>query len=1202
MRFLSLHLLKYGCFTDVRLEFSEPGPCVEIVLGPNEAGKSTALRGLTGLLYRIPLKTTDAFLHDMKDLRIGAVLKRADGTQRAFVRRKGNRDTLLDQGGKPLSESLLTDCLGGVTAEIFGTMFRLDHAALVRGGNELLEWKGELAESLFQAGTGITRLRDVLAAIEEEANLLYKPRAPNSLVNVTITTYEQARDRSRQLSVSPKEWVENQAALAAKEQDLGRLKQQLSELRERKERLNRFRLALPHVAMRRELLAELEGLQAVSLPKSASRDREDAQHKHLAARLQKERAEALLAELRPELEDLQVQRELVLQAAAVGHAYERLDSYRQAVRDLPKVRMQQSQAEAEARRLLEQVNPGLALTDAYTLNLTVAQTTRIRTLAKAEPVLLERLRNATARAEAAAQEVIETEQLLQQAPSPADASELRRSVERLRKHGDLDAAQEEAARLLTMAEDQAAVELERLGLWTGSLDELECLPVPSSTTIDVFESELSNIVREQELLDSQQQEIAQQASHLEAKIRALQLGGEVPTESELKDSRERRDRGWSLIRVGWRDGQSQSETITDFDPQLPLPEAYEEAVSTADTIADRLRRETDRVTRLAGFLADQEAGQERLAELQDLARALADRMHEHNQRWIDAWRLASVVPLSPREMRSWHASHGALLARACDIRSRRDAVQHFQDRIAEHDAEIRQALLGIADPGTHVPQSLSALVDQAQDCLQRIEDARAEYGRLAKDVRRLGRENAKAVQDRDKAQGDVDGWRMDWQSAVLPLGLGASASTDEALAILDILDALVIKLTEIAAQQNRVDDMESHIDSFTADVAGLVTPLAPSLGGLPPDQAVAQLQQLLATAQQDMIRRQAIESQIEAEERKVDEADFEIDHAQRTLEGLMELAQCTDLAALEQAELNSERDHELRAQLDQTVRTLRGFTGGATLEIFLAECADSNPDQLPFEITEVEQEILRVDQTRSQLDQEVGKERAAIEAIDTSGGAALAADEAQSALATVRQQVDRHVRLRLASEILRRHIERYREQNQDPVIRRAGEIFPRLTVGSFARLTTGYDEKDRPVLLGVRSSGEEVDVAGMSDGTRDQLFLALRLASLERQLLAAEPVPFVVDDILVNFDDQRARATLEVLAEVARRTQVLFFTHHRRLVELAQSAIPAAMLNVTVLSGPGNPQGAANSATIGRHYPKPHAFTASATSRGDGGQ
>ncbi len=122
------------------------------------------------------------------------------------------------------------------------------------------------------------------------------------------------------------------------------------------------------------------------------------------------------------------------------------------------------------------------------------------------------------------------------------------------------------------------------------------------------------------------------------------------------------------------------------------------------------------------------------------------------------------------------------------------------------------------------------------------------------------------------------------------------------------------------------------------------------------------------------------------------------------------------------------------------------------------------------------------------------------------------------------------------------------------MLTRASEVFAELTLGSFSGLTVGYED-DQPVILGERAGGGgKVDVAGMSDGTRDQLYLALRLASLERYLSHNEPFPFIVDDVLVNFDDARSRATLKVLAGLSERTQVIVFTHHERVVALAKEA------------------------------------------------
>jgi uncharacterized protein YhaN len=79
-------------------------------------------------------------------------------------------------------------------------------------------------------------------------------------------------------------------------------------------------------------------------------------------------------------------------------------------------------------------------------------------------------------------------------------------------------------------------------------------------------------------------------------------------------------------------------------------------------------------------------------------------------------------------------------------------------------------------------------------------------------------------------------------------------------------------------------------------------------------------------------------------------------------------------------------------------------------------------------------------------------------------------------------------------------------------------------------------------LVGVRENGEKVALAGMSDGTQDQLYLALRLASLEKFSADGELLPLLVDDALVNFDNARARAALKVLADSATVTQIIFFT------------------------------------------------------------
>lgn len=141
-----------------------------------------------------------------------------------------------------------------------------------------------------------------------------------------------------------------------------------------------------------------------------------------------------------------------------------------------------------------------------------------------------------------------------------------------------------------------------------------------------------------------------------------------------------------------------------------------------------------------------------------------------------------------------------------------------------------------------------------------------------------------------------------------------------------------------------------------------------------------------------------------------------------------------------------------------------------------------------------------------------------------------------------------------AAKLLKWAVDCYRDRKQGPMLQRASAIFSTLTLGAFRRLVVDY-EKDIPTLSAQRESGQAVEVEGLSEGTRDQLFMALRIAAIELQLEHTKPLPFVADDLFINFDDERARAGLEVLRDLSGRTQVIFLTHHAHLIPLARQVL-----------------------------------------------
>jgi uncharacterized protein YhaN len=237
MRLTRLDLIAFGPFTNRTLEFTSEEPGLHLVFGRNEAGKSSSLRALKALLYGFPLQTPDNFTHNYDQLLVGGCLVNSSGDKLSFQRRKKRQGDLLDGAGNPLEPSVLTSFLHGVEPEIFASLYGLDHDALVRGGEEILAQKGAVGQALFAAGAGISSLREVILALDEEAAELFKATGQNPKINKAIKRFKELQREAREKSLSAKEWKDQQKLL---ENGLA----ERSELEIERENLNREVLRL----------------------------------------------------------------------------------------------------------------------------------------------------------------------------------------------------------------------------------------------------------------------------------------------------------------------------------------------------------------------------------------------------------------------------------------------------------------------------------------------------------------------------------------------------------------------------------------------------------------------------------------------------------------------------------------------------------------------------------------------------------------------------------------------------------------------------------------------------------------------------------------------------------------------------------------------------------------------------------------------
>jgi uncharacterized protein YhaN len=245
---------------------------------------------------------------------------------------------------------------------------------------------------------------------------------------------------------------------------------------------------------------------------------------------------------------------------------------------------------------------------------------------------------------------------------------------------------------------------------------------------------------------------------------------------------------------------------------------------------------------------------------------------------------------------------------------------------------------------------------------------------------------------------------------------------------------------------------------------------------------------------------------------------------------------------------------------------------GKSVEELGEECEGVSMDEIAAREASLQAQFDDLQDQQTQAAEVRSQAREAFQAIGGDDGAAQAAAIRQEALADMEEIAARYVRVRTSAVLLQWAIDRYRREKQAPLLKRAGELFTLMTGNSFTGLQVAFDEQDTAHLTGVREEGSTVPVSGMSTGTADQLYLALRIAAIEEYLERADALPFVADDLFVNFDNERAAAGFRLLAELSRKTQVLFFTHHQHLVDIASETLGA---DVSVVSLPDQKAAAA---------------------------
>jgi uncharacterized protein YhaN len=1180
MRIRQLDLLRYGHFTNVIIALPPGKPDLQMLLGDNEAGKSTAMAGVEDLLFGIPANSSRNFLHDYHAMRIGALLESGGNTLKVR-RRKGNRDTLLGDNDMPipLGEGALAPFLAGADRRFYTRMFSLDHDRLRQGGKEILQAQDDVGQILFSTSAGITGLRETLRAMEAEADELWASRRAGH------RKYFQAEDRLKAAEASMREnvvttskWQLLKSAFETSRDAYGAIEGEIELKSAELRKLSRIRRVCRDVRKRTETVGAIQALgKVIPFDADASNILEQAAKDEAAATARIATLNEQIAALEAERAALTFDEALLARVEDIALLRDRRIQVRAGKADLPKRRAELAAAEATLNRLageLEWTGDVGQLIARIPAKAKVAALRGLLNRRGAQSGAFENAKDAVAEAEEKLGEITTEIETL----GPAtDVSKLTMVIKATRGLGDFAGQIVNSKRGEQEARTAISRALKALRPAVNDHAVLESMPVPPLASVEAHRDACRDLAQRQRACRERIRNAEQERDRHRKAYQRIIADERVVAADELERLRGRRDTGWSIIRRRHVEGIPVTENeITAFSPAERLAEEFEAAMRVADAASDRRFEHAGAAAELVVIGRQISTHNDLLASLAAEEKGLAEERTALDAAWGILWADTSITPQDPDAMIEWLRMRSEiveLIARLATAERNTAAWEQREDEakrlvLAELDA------LGISTTSLAARQ-LHLLIESAAA----VERAHENAAKSRRDLDEAHRKAAAAVvrkrKDLEKAEAEWKEWTIAWEAALKVLQFPATATPETAEAQINAID----DMREAAGRINdlrheRIEKIERDVRAFEADVAALAQAIAPRLQGTDPEEAVLELDRLAAEATRVRDLKVSKESAVGGLQEKIDECRESSREAREIIAQLQQTAGVESMDALCIAIQRSDDMRALTAELDRLTHALTQDGDGLSIADLTAECQGSDVDAIAAREQTLGGEVQELRNRLMEARESGNSARQALEAIGGDDRAARDAADRQATLAEITEITEQYVRLRSAIVLLQWAIDRYRREKQAPMLKRAGELFAILTCGSFQTLQLEFDEHDNVQLAGIRHDGRRVPVSGMSTGTADQLYLALRVAAIEDYLDHAEPMPFIADDLFINFDDKRAAAGFRVLSELAKKTQVLFFTHHEHLLEVARKALGAQIVEATlpVIASPPAPR------------------------------
>ncbi len=360
------------------------------------------------------------------------------------------------------------------------------------------------------------------------------------------------------------------------------------------------------------------------------------------------------------------------------------------------------------------------------------------------------------------------------------------------------------------------------------------------------------------------------------------------------------------------------------------------------------------------------------------------------------------------------------------------------------------------------------------------------------------------------------------------------------------------KLQELARQLHQIDSKQKlQREPFINEYESIVGELAPYVTGKHAGHNIETLVNIINSEYTASLKNRAEKEEYEkAIQRKSREKENLEGKLKQTLDEakmLLEKAGVSDPEEFTRKYVQNNQVRQLKSDRDNSIKTINSIMGPGKLEDVLSCFGEHGKEKIEAKIVEI-QDIIEESESRIKIHRNrAGEIKNEIRRIETGSDMASVLTGIETARQNLRTAVSDWLSGRLAIELLGEVRTRFENERQPAVINNARDIFSSVTAGKYEKLHVSLDNSGVHVF---DNKGAAKTTEQLSRGAREQLLLSLRLGFIKEYEKQAEPLPMIIDEILVNFDPERAKNMAGVLHSFAADSQILMFTCHPHTLEL----------------------------------------------------